>query len=611
MRRQKCSQCGTMLDVTKLEKGAKFACANCGTILTVGEAVVVKRSLGEGPAFQPRAKGDDAPATPARVRRSRAPAADDGPKKSKAPLIIGLAVVVVGIGVAVALNMGGNEGGARGETAQSWWAERSAGIAEADPATIRAWIREAETKGYTKDRAFWGPKSDLLMQRILEKDPADPEANRSSGRKDLRTYGSFDTVWEQMDESYRVLSDEQKQVYEKYDGRVRAEGKPPIWVAAPEFDSVSTVLDGFVEWRSKQGENPAAPRVAKATSTAQQLLGKDYEFATAAEWPWVVVVALPAAEAGRKDELTRKAQAYVKALALLKATYDEKIAKPLGLPAVDGDTFFTHLVCLKKEDVARLAREGRGLDREGDVAAYFSTDTRWFHAWLDPENEGRVASDLCHGAVHQLQWFHSKDPKDKYENHFDNWAGLWLTEGLAEWLGSGIRFDAATGKAEWTGIAERRASHLQSCKDVGWPLFPLRELVQIDSIDTLRRNAASIVAAMVGDASKIPEAAHAVVNQDGFTWHVKTLHAQAWHLAYFMNGYEQGKYKAKFLDLVRTALAGKRKPEAYRSGGGDSWRSAYDAFAEILGTGNDAAAWERLDREYSEFLSTALRKARG
>ena len=59
MRRQKCAQCGTMLDISKLEAGSKFACASCGAILVVGEATAVKKSLKEsGPAFTPKGKAD-------------------------------------------------------------------------------------------------------------------------------------------------------------------------------------------------------------------------------------------------------------------------------------------------------------------------------------------------------------------------------------------------------------------------------------------------------------------------------------------------------------------------------------------------------------------------
>ena len=57
MRTQRCSQCGSKLNISKLEMGSKFACFNCGTILVVGqEPKAVKKSLSEGPVFQPKAK---------------------------------------------------------------------------------------------------------------------------------------------------------------------------------------------------------------------------------------------------------------------------------------------------------------------------------------------------------------------------------------------------------------------------------------------------------------------------------------------------------------------------------------------------------------------------
>ena len=37
MRSQRCTQCGTKLDVSRMEKGSKMACSNCGSVLVVGE----------------------------------------------------------------------------------------------------------------------------------------------------------------------------------------------------------------------------------------------------------------------------------------------------------------------------------------------------------------------------------------------------------------------------------------------------------------------------------------------------------------------------------------------------------------------------------------------
>ena len=55
MRTQKCHSCGAILDISHLEKGAKFSCSSCGTVLAVGENVAAKKSLsGSGPVFKRR-----------------------------------------------------------------------------------------------------------------------------------------------------------------------------------------------------------------------------------------------------------------------------------------------------------------------------------------------------------------------------------------------------------------------------------------------------------------------------------------------------------------------------------------------------------------------------
>ncbi|MFI5404030.1 MAG: hypothetical protein ACHQ1G_13910, partial [Planctomycetota bacterium] len=100
MRRQKCAQCGTMLDISKLESGSKFACASCGAILVAHEAAAVKRSLKEsGPAFTPKGKAESAAPAPTRSRpaaeeRSSRRGEAEAPK-SRLPIFIGAGVVVV------------------------------------------------------------------------------------------------------------------------------------------------------------------------------------------------------------------------------------------------------------------------------------------------------------------------------------------------------------------------------------------------------------------------------------------------------------------------------------------------------------------------------------
>lgn len=162
MRRQKCAQCGTMLDISKLEAGSKFACASCGAILVVGEATAVKKSFKEsGPAFTPKTKAEAPPPAPARRREERAERTarrgEETGKKSRLPLFIGAGVVVVGAIVAIAFSSGGGggPGGTAGQTAAQWWVQQQPrlGSASADVGVERGAAQRARHRELRRHRA--------------------------------------------------------------------------------------------------------------------------------------------------------------------------------------------------------------------------------------------------------------------------------------------------------------------------------------------------------------------------------------------------------------------------------------------------------------------------
>jgi len=605
VRRQKCSQCGTVLDVTKLEKGAKFACANCGSILVVGETAAVKRSLKEGgPAFKPRAKkeAEDAPA-PARRRRAAAERAprERAPKKGPlVPVLIVVGLLVVGAGAAAFLmgdsGGGAGPGGGSAGGAEAWWADRQARLADADAETLRSWLREAKAKGYDRDAAFWGPRSDRIYQALLRKAPADPVANERTGKKNLRDYPEFDQVWEAMNEDFRALSKTQKDFLDGFAPQVDAKGKPPIFLDDDEYASAKAVLDDYVAWRKRQAENPAAPKIAKAIGDASAILGRGHGFVAASEGPFIVLVSY---EKGQGEEEVRKefsddARKYAKALLAMKGAFEERIAKPLDLPAIEPGFFFYHLAVTNRDDLERFVLRGQG--RPDGIPAHFSSRTKWSHAWLDDENARRVLPDLARGGVQQLRWYYSKDAKKKWLNHFEEWGGLWFTEGLAEYLGAGIEYDASSGGAKWTGIAERRVEHLQRNRNAGYPLFPLRDIVQVKTFPTLLR----VINVNFAD---LPDTAKQLRAAEGARLDFQTFLAQCWALAHFLDQFGNGKYRPAFHALVKSALSGRAKPD-----GSGKFKSAYDAFVEIVGVKDDAA-WTRLQKEYSDHIPRILRRS--
>jgi hypothetical protein len=147
-------------------------------------------------------------------------------------------------------------------------------------------------------------------------------------------------------------------------------------------------------------------------------------------------------------------------------------------------------------------------------------------------------------------------------------------------------------------------------RDNGVPFIPLRDLVQLPSVGAFRRYVMETWVPLFRDDEDMPEQAHTwFQQQEGSVW--KLLYAQSWFLAYFLNEYQDGKYRAKYLDLVMTALRGKQKPEKYRKDMklAERWGSAFDAFVEIMEL-KDEKAWKEFQREHDRFLKKVLRDAK-
>jgi hypothetical protein len=599
-----------MLDISKLEGGSKFACASCGAILVVGEATAVKKSLKEsGPAFTPKGKAE-APA-PAPSRRRAAEEGAERPSrraaepvpKSRLPIFIGAGVLAVVAVVAIVLSGrggGGGTGGATGTTALDWWARQGSRLSTASAEELRAMLAEGRAKGYDRDAAFWADKEAQVQAALVKKDPTDDTANKRVGNKNLRDYPDFDKVWARMQENFKRLPPEMQDFV---DALEVVEGKP-VWMTPAKYAEAGKKLDEFVAWQGKLDENPAAGAIESFTREAKTRLSSSQRklgFGAVAEGPFVILFGYEenADVEATRGQLLGEGKKWSAALRLLREEFDKRIREPLGLPAIEAGKYYCDLVVPTADDLRKLVREGEGLDATGDIPGYFSPTTRWAQL-REPKEANEKAlfgGDLAHEAAHQLQWHFSADPKQKLLNYMAEWNGIWLTEGLAEYLGGGIDLDPASGKASFSGQPPRRVEFLRGMRDNGVPLIPLRELVQLrpDNFepyigrtwhDTLR------------ESEDLPEAAIAWLGtQEAMAQ--KILYAQSWLLTHFLYEAEGGKYRAQLMDLVLTALRGGVKPDRYRKEAGIAERfgSAFDAFVEIMGLKDDAS-WKALQEAH-------------
>lgn len=619
MRRQKCAQCGTMLDISKLETGSKFACASCGAILVVGEATAVKKSLKEsGPAFTPKDKaGSPAPApAPSRRRPAEAPGGERGarrgaegaPAKSKMPLFVGIGVlaVVAVVVIFLATGGGGGAGGGKAESAVEWWARQQGLLDTLSAEQLRGLVEEGRAK-YGADAAFWADKEGRIQAALLRKDPSDKAANARAGNKDLREYPAFDAIWQQIEASKETPAELQ----DYFDALDVKPGKG-LWLKPEKYAEATGKIEEFVAWKKKLDENPAAEPTERFIRTAKPMLStgpRKVGFAPVAEAPFVLLIAYDEGDDGAKarDAVLGEGRKWGAALKLLREEFDRKIREPLGLQPVEAGKYYCDLVVPTADDLGKFVREGEGLDAAGDVPGFFSLRTKWavLRAPGEANEKALFGGDVAHEAFHQLQWHYSNDPVKKFENYMEEWTGIWLTEGLAEYLGGGIDLDPASGKATFSGMPPRRIEFLRGMRDNGVPAVPVRELVQLRP-DNYGKNLAHWIA-RIGDQDDLPEAASQWLGtQEGVT--AKLLYSHGWLLVHFLHEADDGKYRAKLMDLALTAFRGGRKPERYRTDASvaEKFASPAEAFAEILGL-KDEAQWKELEQAYLRHL----KKVRG
>jgi hypothetical protein len=133
-------------------------------------------------------------------------------------------------------------------------------------------------------------------------------------------------------------------------------------------------------------------------------------------------------------------------------------------------------------------------------------------------------------------------------------------------------------------------------------MIPLRNLVEQRSRETFDRYWGNVFWPTLTSEEDVPETIVDLVRSEPAGFAQRAFRAQAWYLAFFLNEYEQGKYRKAYQDILMTALRGRHRPPAYGSG---RFESSHAAFAGILGLKSDAD-WERVEQEYKAYVNTAL-----
>ena len=652
MRTQKCNSCGAILDISHLEKGAKFSCSSCGTVLVVGHNVAAKKSLRDsGPVFKRRSKGDEVKVASTRRRtaaagRSRgAPARERRPAKSgpPVPLIAGGAIVVVGIIVAVVASGGGDSASPTGTTggaaaaaskvpdAQDWWtqATRNSDMSarKLNKATIARLLKEGEDYGFAGKAGFgWEAKKKELYAQLLKEAPKNREANRAAGNKSIRDYPDFEGVWQHMSaapwlpEKYYKFLD---QLAER-----NFNGKGHLWLKPEEFERFSRTFDDYVEFRKRVEANPTELAIEQAVERTRShpILG-NYGAVAMKIPPFVIFFGSRELKAlddspeerervqAKEKEILERANKTRRPVyeAFLEA-FEERYRKPLNLPPFKPTDILYQWIFEDRDGFNRYQVAAVGNPLHPGVLAYFSPQNRWV---FSPERESAEAGGIsnenvvAHETTHQIHFHFSKHPTRKGVNFFNQAPAVWFQEGWAEYFGGSChKTDSGQWKFFWYELG--RVEALRRMKKRGLPLIPLRFLVERASYNEFNKWFANYwleeARRIVSDEGN--DEAERFISQPTY---FGALYAQSWLFVYFLNEYKESgklKYRDGFQDFLWMTLRGRQKPAKYVKNAGtvEKWPAIYDAFSDIFGIKTEAD-WARLQREHDKLLEQVLKDA--
>lgn len=623
MRSQKCAQCGTLLDVSRLEKGSKFACATCGTVLVAGEAAAVRRSLHDsGPAFQPRKSSE--PEAPAPRKRRSSPEEREAPARtasSNKPLFLALGALLVvgGVVAAILLNSSGSSpgsstggSGAGGAAAGDWWNGVRDSLPVRDAAGLKALIAEAQRRGYDKDEGFWASKRDAIYAALLSRAPEDPDANRHAGRIGIRSLPGFDATWAQMLEHVKVLPPELRDFVARHEASIEADRD--VFYEKAAFEGQRALFEKFDAWKKEFEADPSPEQIRKGLAVGEQF-AKDFGGAPFLARPFLPFLALrelraidkSAEDAKRREskaaELAPRGRVIASLLTTLAKEFDKRYREPLALPPLENSTVLYQWIFTDPAAYGDQSRAQAEVIARTEGPAFFAPRARWVFAYLpdDPALAANFNESLASAAVQQLLWHYSKE---KLENYYPEWGGIWFHLGIAEYL-AGMISVSAEGKASVGSGHARRSGHIKLLKESGVPFLTVRQIVEQRTLDSFERWRGDYWHPTLTSSEAVPDSARQLIGAIP-DFYFATFLAQSWALNAFLQEHDGGKRRAGYLDLLRTALRGRNKPAGFGSG---RWATAFDAFVEIFGL-KGAAEWASIEEEYANYLVRVAREAK-
>ena len=235
-------------------------------------------------------------------------------------------------------------------------------------------------------------------------------------------------------------------------------------------------------------------------------------------------------------------------------------------------------------DQQAFLRHHREVTQEGVsgwVAGYFRPSTGWVYAFDNPEDPSQrrfeISKSLALGTYQLLHWFTRQRNAWAHPRYTQDFFGA----GLAGYLGS-VKMDKQR-ELEFIGVSAGRLRGMQEAAEQfeqhgrTYPIFPAAQLTGFDTYQA--------VGAWGAEQWGI---SHPVA--------LSTFYQQAWAFVYFLNDYEDGKYREGFFKFFEAVVA--RETGMHR--GRQIFARAFDL--------EDQGDWDDLEAAWVAFVREDLLK---
>ncbi len=605
-----CPRCSAQMDVSSFQPGTKFQCGGCGNILEVPAAPPVVKPVAQPvakpvakpvarpaaspaappaapppamlqkrPAVDPRRAGGSAPAAPAagraeRIRRQRGEGGEGAKRKNPLPLVLAGIGVLALAGGGLAFLVKGKGGEEKEETVKAPTPALGPGSgAKAAPpkettfeelpkaeqiARVDQRVKDAtKSAASTRDSYEWlltkgfGEDAQKALRAGFAAFPTDPWIAGTLGLRDrtadIRAVTNDDEtmveVPEETPELRFVLVLDERVKKDKTGGWLREE-------ESKEFDRSVEVLKGILA----QGKDPVFARSKMEYSNVRSgglFSGMDFSFESYRPYVIFVEQSSPDRRAAADEIVKHTGKAlqfvYNRWLAFMKD--DLKLAPP-RLEDLKDDRLKVFVFKSRESFDAWHVRNKQN-NPGPTVAAYYEHGrNRMILMHMDAFDPGVIMHEATHQIIHYYaRWFCQRDDdleakkKDEpletvqWEDSRLRSTFFWFQEGIAEYFG-GVRPVKGKEWEEWT-IGELQPDRIAFFKYMQkqGKLWPVEDFLYEDQGGVVAR-------------SKV---------RGALEWEELRglLYAQGWTLVhYFLEGAD-GKYRERFLAMMRNEITGK------------------------------------------------------